>query len=262
MQQLERNQKGLNGWTIFSLLVFATFSLGFLGYGIYAVWKTNSLKGSINNEIAFFSKNLYSDLKCIAINGTKIIHITCPVVSTAVPFQQVDAIYSTNQTFVSGQNNEQIVFNFQDGIHLPGMDISITDNFAPQTGPIDLIKNFYDVDFNSDVSIDPGGSFSFGETANIASKYGYPDYDSQGFGLTSRFRSFNLFLIGNFNDGASTLIQRCSSSLGVQGSSLYVKVSGIDGSSQFCSCVKFGSAYTEHCTPQLTIFGGISSAIS
>ena len=262
MQHIERQQKTLTGWVVFSLIVYTVFSLGFLGYGIWATVKTNSINGKITNETAFFSKNVFNDLKCIMVNESKKIKISCPVISTVVPFKAVTATYTADPTMVSPQNNENIAFNFQDGIHLPGMDISITDTFAPTTNPADLVTNFYNIDFNNDVSIDLGGSFNFGETANLNSEYGYPDYTSEGFGNTAKFRSFNLFLIGNFNDGASSLQQRCSSSLRIQGSSIYVKVSGIDGSAQFCSCVKLGAAYTEHCTPQLTIFGGISSAVS
>ena len=262
MQQLDKNQKSLTCWVVFSLIVYAFFALGFLGYGIYAVWKTNNIKGTVNNEIEFFSKNLFTDVKCITINENKKIQVSCPVVSSVVPFKAVTATYSAAPVIVSAQNNEDIAFNFQDGIHLPGMDISITDTFEPLTSPADLISNFYDVDFNNDLLIALGGSFNFGETANLNSGYGYPDYTSEGFGSTTKYRSFNLFLIGNFNDGTSTLSQRCSSNLRIQGSSIYVKVSGIDGTSAFCSCVKLGSAYTEHCTSQLTIFGGISSATS
>jgi len=261
MKQLDSHQKALNGWVIFSMFVLWIFGLGFFGYGAYAIWKTTEMNNFIHNETSFFIKTFHSDGVCITVSENDQISFSCPVFSTNIPFTPVSVNYQSEDVPIQS-NNEQVFMNFQDGIHLPGMDISITNQFNPTVQTPNLADNFYNIDFENNVLISSGGSLIFGETATISNKYAYPDYAGIGFTSSDEYRSFNLFLIGNFNTETSTLSQRCSSSLNIAGSSIYVVVTNSGLTSYFCSCVKLGSIYTEKCTSPLTVYGGISSAAS
>ena len=260
-QSSSAQKKNLDNWIIFSLLVYYVFALGFLGYGIYAVYEANNLRNSMNDEIEFFVNNSVTDNLCIQVDESRHISIQCPVVSTDNEFKEITVKYESDPSVSIANNDESLYMNFQDGINLPGLDISTTPNFLPDVNYNiqDLAMNYYNVDLD-DVTITSTGSFIFGETATINSEYSLPDYAGIGWSNPDLYRSFNMLFIGNFNTQTFTLTQRCSADLRVSGSSIYVLVAA-DQSARFCSCVKSFSSYTEYCSPILEKYGGISYAV-
>lgn len=260
-QSSSTQKTNLNNWMIFSLLVYYVFALGFLGYGIYAVYESNHLRNSMNDEIQFFVNSSETDNYCITIDKNHKIAIQCPVVSTDNTFKEISVAYESDVSIATANNDEKLYMNFQDGISLPGLQVSPTNAFLPSAsgGVEDLTHNFYNVNLD-DILITSTGSLIFGETATINSEYSFPDYSGIGWSEPEKFRSFNLFLIGNFNTQDYTLTQRCSSDLRVSGSSIYVLVAA-DKTAKICSCVKSFSSYNEYCSPVLEKFGGISSAV-
>lgn len=260
----DTQKKVHSGWLVFSLVLYWLVALGFLGYGIYAIYEVNHLRNQINSEINFFVNNTQTDSDCIQIDKKHHISIQCPVESTDITFKEITVTWQPdNSAAAENQNDESLYINFQDGIVLPGMNIQPTFKITPiTTNPTqDLTTNYFDVDFSNDVQISSTGSLIFGETATINSEYTLPAYAGTGWSQPDLYRSFNLIFIGNFNDQAYTLTQRCSADLKVSGSSLYVLVAS-DQSAKICSCVKSFSSYNEYCSPKLVKFGGISSAVS
>jgi len=241
--------------------------------GGYALWDALHNNNIIENEIAFLQKTIHDDGLCITIDThIKNVFANCPVVSNIIPYTPavVDPIPASScSTTILNQNDETIRYNFQSGIHVPGMDFSmlVNPNTAPGAGSVlrsvgSQSSFFNEIDISNKFIVKNGGSLIFGDTGTISAQYPINDAGSSNFGNAENFRNFNLFFIGSFNPDSKTS-DRCNINMNLVGPSIYVLLNADIRNTQFCSCIpKSTTIVQEYCTSSLKLVGGISNAIS
>lgn len=239
--------------------------------GAYALWDAIHNNNFIESEIAFLQKTVHDDGLCITIDThLKNVFANCPVVSNIIPYKAAvvtPADIRDCSTTVLDQNDEQIRYNFQSGIHIPGMDFSMLVN--PNTAPGSILRNigsvssfFNEIDISNKFVVKNGGSLIFGDTATISAQFPINDDGGSNFGNAEKFRNYNLFFIGSF-DSNSKSTDRCNLNMNLVGPSIYVLLNADIRNTQFCSCIpKSTSIVQEYCTSSLKLVGGISSATS
>ncbi len=265
MAELAKEQKPLVGWIIFSIFFFMIVAGATLGTGIYAIIESNKINDEITNELDFIQKTFHDDGVCISIDKKKqVSFIKCNIIDGTNTYNPVEVVLdpsADSETLIQG-NNENLKINFQTGITVPGMDFvrtlqggygSVQDDVGTEINTIHVSNPF--------VMKQPNSAFIFGSVGSIDNPFPMNDANSEDFGNPQNYRAYNLFYTGGFIDTVTSSSLRCSTSLGLLGSSMYV-LSKSTGDFLFCHCIGTGtSTRTEYCTSPL-IQNAITLAIS